>query len=108
VDTARLVESIFTKIFIPVVNDDTFHIMLIAKMIWKLDRHQLDVETDFLLGELEADISMECPPGMNSHWDECLRLWKCIYGLAQAARQFYKLWASIMVKLGFRISAADP
>ena len=40
--------------------------------------------------------------------DECLRLLKCIYGLAQAARQFYKYWESIMVKLVFQISAADP
>ena len=51
---------------------------------------------------------MECPPGLGALPDECLRLWKCIYGLVQAARQFYKYWASIMVKLGFRISAADP
>jgi len=28
--------------------------------------------------------------------------------LVQAARQLYKYWASLMAKLGFRISAADP
>jgi len=60
------------------------------------------------LGELEEEIYMECPPGMGALPDECLRLLKCIYGLVQAARQFYKFWASIMVKLGFQISAADP
>jgi len=98
----------YNQVFSPVVNDVTFRIMLIAKMMWKLDSYQFDVETAFLLGDLEEEIYMECPPGMNSHWDECLRLWKCIYGLVQAARQFYKHWASIMVKLGFRISAADP
>jgi len=92
----------------PVVNDVTFCIMLIAKMIMKLDSYQFDVETAFLLGELDEEIYMECPPGLGALPDECLRLWKCIYGLVQAARQFYKYWASIMVKLGFRISAADP
>ena len=51
---------------------------------------------------------MECPPGMGAHSDECLHLWKCLYGLVQSARKFYKHWASIMLKLGFWISAADP
>jgi len=98
----------FHQVFSPVVNDVTFRIMLIAKMIMKLDSYQFDVETAFLLGELDEEIYMECPPGMGALADECLRLLKCIYGLVQAARQFYKYWASIMVKLGFRISAADP
>jgi len=91
-----------------VVNDVTFHIMLIAKIILELDSYQFDVETAFLLGELEEEIYMECPPGMGAHSDECLCLWKFIYGLVQAARQCYKYWASPVVKLGFRISAADP
>jgi len=98
----------FHQVFSPVVNDVTFRIMLIAKMIMKLDSYQFDVETAFLLGELDEEIYMECPPGMGALADECLRLLKCIYGLVQAARQFYKYWASIMVKLGFRISTADP
>ena len=98
----------FHQVSSTVVNDVTFRIVLIAKLIMKLDSYQFDVETAFLLVELEEEIYMECPPGMKAHSDECLRLWKCIYGLVQAARQFYKYWSSLMVKLGFRISAADP
>jgi len=44
------------------VNDITFHIMLIAKKILELDSYQFDVETAFLLGELEEEST-------NSTWD---------------------------------------
>jgi len=74
----------YTDAFSPVVNDVTFRIMLIAKMMWKLESHQFDVETAFLLGDLEEEIYMECPPGMEAMYDECLLLLKCIYGLVQA------------------------
>ena len=43
----------YHQVFSPVVNDVTFRIMLIAKMIMKLDSYQFDVETAFLLGELD-------------------------------------------------------
>ena len=81
----------FTQVFSPVINDVTFRIMLIAKMIWKLDSIMFDVETAFLLGDLEEEIYMQCPPGMDASDDECLQLMKSMYGLIQAARQFWKL-----------------
>ena len=99
----------FTQVFSPVVNDVTFRIMLIAKMIWKLDSMMFDVETAFLLGNLDEEIFMQCPPGMVAQDDECLQLLKSMYGLVQAARQFWKLWAHIMEKkLNFKRSPADP
>ena len=35
----------FTQVFSPVVNDVTFRLMLVAKIIWKLDSYIFDVET---------------------------------------------------------------
>jgi hypothetical protein len=99
----------FTQSFSPVVHDVTFRIMLLAKMMWKLDSYLFDVETAFLLGTLEEEIYMECPKGMDAESYECLLLLKTIYGLVQSARQFFKLWSKIMVKmLGFTASLADP
>jgi hypothetical protein len=98
----------FNQVYSPVVNDVTFRIMLIAKMVWKLFSMTFDVETAFLLGELEEEIYMQCPPGMDATDDECLLLLQSIYGLVQAARQFWKKWDYILGKLGFSRSAADP
>ena len=99
----------FTQVFSPVVNDVTFRIMLVAKMIWKLDSYLFDVETAFLLGKLDEEIYMQIPPGMETDGDECLLLVKACYGLVQAAIQFFKFWKNILVnKLGFKSSLADP
>ena len=98
----------FTQVFSPVVNDVTFRIMLLAKMIWKLASYLFDVETAFLLGELEEELYMDCPPGLECEEDDCVLLHKSIYGLVQAARQFNKFWNKLMKKLGFKTSPADP
>ena len=45
-----------------------------------------DVKTAFLYGELEEEIFMECPPGMeNTGPNDTLALEACIYGLIQAS-----------------------
>ena len=98
----------FNQVFSPVVHDVTFRIMLILKMIWKLDSYLFDVETAFLLGSLDEEIYMRSPKGLNNKDDECVQLTKSMYGLVQAARQFYKLWVKMMKSLGFRVSPADP
>jgi Reverse transcriptase (RNA-dependent DNA polymerase) len=42
----------FNEIFAPVVNDVSFRIMLIAKLIWDLQASIVDVEMAFLHGDL--------------------------------------------------------
>ena len=98
----------FNDVFSPVVNDITFRVMLLAKIVWNLDSYLFDVETAFLLGTLEEEIYMEVPPGMECEADECLLLLKTIYGLVQSARQFFKLWTQILKGMGFEPSPADP
>ena len=51
---------------------------------------------------------MECPDGLKSEDDTVLLLRKSLYGLVQAARQFYKKWAEILKKIGFKQSDVDP
>ena len=53
----------------------------------------MDVETAFLYGDIEEEIFMKSPVGMEeidpgSSSDDCYQLEKGIYGLCQAARQF--------------------
>ena len=45
------------------VNDSTFHLMLSRKIIEKLSKRIIEVETAFLYGELEDEINMETLEG---------------------------------------------
>ena len=98
----------FTDVYSPVVHDVTFRIMLVAELKWKLKSKIVDVESAFLNGELEEEIYMDCPDGMEHDKDDCLLLLKAIYGLVQSARQFFKKFVSIRWKIGFVPRCSDP
>ena len=77
----------------------------------------VDVETAFLHGDLEEEIYMKCPDGMKNDEayaygkvedKDCLKLSKSIYGLVQAARQWWKKFTSEMKQFGFKTNAIDP
>jgi hypothetical protein len=52
----------FSESFAPVLNDVSFRIMLIAKLVWDMTSTVLDIETAFLHGDEE--IYMEVPKGL--------------------------------------------
>jgi Reverse transcriptase (RNA-dependent DNA polymerase) len=98
----------FHGAFSPVVHDVSFRLLIIMQMIFKRKAIIMDVEVAFLNGDLEEEIYMECPGGMEHGEGECLLLLKALYGLVQVARQFFLKFSSIMMKLGFRKSPVDP
>jgi hypothetical protein len=55
----------FNESFAPMINDVSFRIMLIAKLIWNLEASFVDVETAFLHGELQEEIYMNIPECMS-------------------------------------------
>ena len=62
----------------------------------------VNVEIAFLYRDLEEEIYMECPQGMSDMTrDDCVILNKCIYGLVQAASQYYKKAVEILKSSGF-------
>ena len=84
-------------------------------MVEKLDSLFMDVETAFLYGDIEEEIFMKSPVGMEeidpgSSPEDCFRLKNGIYGLCQAARQSWKKFMDIIKKepFGFTVSPADP
>jgi Reverse transcriptase (RNA-dependent DNA polymerase) len=98
----------FTDIYSPVLNDAVFRIVLLAQLKWKLPATIVDVETAFLHGNIEEEIYMDIPPGLNHTEGECVKLNKALYGLVQATRQFFKKFTQILQNIGFISSAADP
>ena len=105
----------YTDNFAPVAHDVSFRIALARMMVEKLDSLVMDVETAFLYGDIEEEIFMKSPIGMEeidpgSSPDDCYQLKKGIYGLCQAARQFWKKFVDTIKQesFGFQVSPADP
>ena len=103
----------YTENYSPVVNDVTFRIILTIWIIRRYEAQIIDIETAFLEGVLEEEIYMQIPKGYrealeNEADNECLLLEKPIYGLVQAARQFWKKMVAILKELGFLGGHADP
>jgi hypothetical protein len=98
----------FQESYSPVISDVVFRILIVCQILWRLSAVVLDVEVAFLNGDLEETIYMECPQGVEDHQDKIVLLEKSMYGLVQAARQFFKKFCSILKRIGFKQSYADP
>ena len=80
----------YTGNFTPVAHDVSFRIALARIITEELDSLVMDVETAFLYGEIDVEIFMKSPvgmeeidPGLSS--EDCYQLLEGIYGLCQAA-----------------------
>ncbi|RVX01050.1 Retrovirus-related Pol polyprotein from transposon TNT 1-94 [Vitis vinifera] len=93
---ARLVAKGFTQsygidyqeTFAPVAKLNTVRVLLslAANLDWSL--HQLDVKNAFLNGDLEEEVYMDIPAGLEttSNFNKVCRLRKSLYGLKQSPR----------------------
>ena len=104
----------FTDNYFPVVNDFTFRVVVVRMIMENLKGKVVDIDNDFLNGDLEHEIFMKIPEGydevINPRVDRenCLILQKAIYGLVQAASYFWKIIVDKMQAGGFKLSEADP
>ena len=85
----------YTENYAPVINDITYRLLLVLFHLHKYDSRIIDVETAFLYGDLDEEIYMKVPNGLEDYTGEkldgvCLELKRSIYGLVQAARQWWK------------------
>jgi Reverse transcriptase (RNA-dependent DNA polymerase) len=81
----------FSKSVALVINDVSFCAMFFIKLTRGLQAFIIDVEEAFLHGNLQEEIYMNIPDGLDSHSNEYLRLQKTIYGLVQSARVLQKI-----------------
>jgi hypothetical protein len=75
----------FTESFAPVLNDVSFRLMLISKLVWDMTSTVVDIETTFLHGNLDKEIYMDVPMGLSIGPNKTFLLRKTIYGLVQSA-----------------------
>lgn len=111
---ARLVAQGFTQIygidydevFAPVARPTSFRILLTLAGKENMKIKQFDVKTAFLNGQLEQEIYMKAPQGLQIE-DKVLKLRKSLYGLKQAARIWNQAINHCLLQLNFIQSKYD-
>ncbi|GKV16980.1 hypothetical protein SLEP1_g27540 [Rubroshorea leprosula] len=66
---------------------------------WKL--FQMDVKNAFLNGDLEEEVYMKPPPGLNHPPNKVCRLRYALYGLKQSPRAWYAKFSATVSEFGF-------
>ncbi|KAL0411654.1 UNVERIFIED_CONTAM: Retrovirus-related Pol polyprotein from transposon RE1 [Sesamum latifolium] len=98
----------FNETFAPVakmVSVHTFLAVVVARG-WAL--HQMDVHNAFLHSDLDEEVYMQLPPGFSiSTPGKICRLWKSLYSLRQAPRNWFAKLAGALKSFGFQQSYAD-
>ncbi|CAI7825087.1 unnamed protein product [Closterium sp. NIES-53] len=72
--------------------------------------HSLDFSTTFLQGSLHEEIWLRRPPGFTRSFSAGIQwsLWRPVYGLRQAPREWHDTLRTTLAALGFAPSTADP
>ena len=89
------------------VNGVTFRVVVARILIENLKGKVVDIDNAFLNGDLEHQIYMKVPEGYDEvisqdvDKEDCIIMQKAIYGLVQAARQFWKKIVDKMQEGGF-------
>jgi hypothetical protein len=92
----------YSETFAPVARHTSLRVMLNLSAQEDMEIHQSDVDTAFLIPNLEEEVYMILPNG------EIVKLLKCIYGLKQSPHVWNKTIDNFLKSLGLEPSTADP
>ncbi|KAI3635416.1 hypothetical protein MIR68_006550 [Amoeboaphelidium protococcarum] len=115
---ARLVAKGFSQVagvdyqdtYAPTARTNSLRIMVATCASKDYELDQVDVVQAFVIPDLQEELYMEVPEGglLDCPSDSNLRLLKTLYGLKQAAAEWYKHLCSCLQQLGFLPTASDP
>lgn len=86
----------YTETFSPTARYDSIRILLYIAAQHSLQIMQFNIKTAFLYGDLQEDIYMTPPEGLEVHKNEVLKLRKSLYGIKQAYAKFESLLKRII------------
>jgi len=98
----------YDETFAPVAHMTTVRtlIAVAATSNWAIS--QMDVKNAFLHGDLNEEVYMQPPPGVDAPLGYVCRLRRALYGLKQAPRAWFERFVSVIRAAGFSASAHDP
>lgn len=91
----------YRETYAPVVKLVSLRILLTWTKLRGLHLKHWDVVSAFLHGDIDVEIYMRQPEGFDDGSGRVCKLKKALYGLCQAARQFYVRLDSILQEVGF-------
>ncbi|CAI7760209.1 unnamed protein product [Closterium sp. NIES-54] len=100
----------FFLTFSPTPKMTTLRVLLHFAAQRDYELHSLDFSTTFLQGSLHKEIWLRHPPGfigsfpVGTQWS----LWRPVYGLCQAPREWHDTLRTTLAALGFAPSSIDP
>ena len=99
----------FYETFASVVKPMSYKAIFAIAAAHDLEIEQMDVKTAFLYGDVEEEIYMQQPKGMEDarYADLICKLLKALYGLKQSPRVWYKTLTTFLFSLGFTTLVSD-
>ena len=106
-----MVEGVdFSQTFAPVSQIVTVRIVLVLSVNLRLTAHHLDVTCAFMNSTLDEEVYIRLPRGFNINGKRYGKCIKSIYGLKQAAHDWYELQLAFLLTHDTRMrqSSMDP
>jgi hypothetical protein len=99
----------YDETFAPVTKFTTLRTLLALAALHNLELDQMDVTTAFLNGDLQEEIYVNPPAGIDKQGEphQVWRLHKALYGLKQAPRAWYEKIHAFLTTRGFIRTDAD-
>jgi hypothetical protein len=97
----------YDETFASVVKPMSYKALFAIAAALDLEIEQMDVKTAFLYGNVQEDIFVEQPHGLNDNSGQVCKLNKALYGLKQSPRVWYKTLSQFLREAGFTPLDAD-
>jgi hypothetical protein len=94
--------------FAPVVKPNTVRLLMALAQIKKMSIHQIDISNAFCCADIEGEVHISAPKGMEIPEGKCFKLLKSLYGLRSSPRSWNKTIDKTLRGLHFMPTVSDP